>query len=138
MELLLLPLLRTGQLNSWDTMQRIELVTGEVLSVILGARYPSHHRMEERGQIYSAWGSRKTGKALLFDAGGGNHIEAWSESLIRGSTLPISGGDVTGSHNNQADSQDNSTSNFKQPPYTCDMVQLVMGLCPNSNGEDRI
>ena len=37
LELLLLRLLRTGQLNGWDIMQRIQLVTGEVLSVTPGA-----------------------------------------------------------------------------------------------------
>ena len=57
LELLVLRLLRSGQLNGWDIMQRIQLVSGEVLSVTPGALYPALHRLEERGLITSEWGS---------------------------------------------------------------------------------
>ena len=44
LELLVLRLLRSGSLNGWDVMQRIQLVSGEVLSITPGALYPALHR----------------------------------------------------------------------------------------------
>ena len=51
LELLVLRLLRSGPLNGWDVMQRIQIVSGEVLSVTPGALYPALHRLEGRGLI---------------------------------------------------------------------------------------
>jgi len=51
LELLVLRLLRSGRFNGWDIMQRLQLVSGEVLSVTPGALYPALHRLEERGLI---------------------------------------------------------------------------------------
>ena len=48
LELLVLRLLRFGRFNGWDIMQRLQLVSGEVLSVTPGALYPALHRLEER------------------------------------------------------------------------------------------
>ena len=50
LELLVLRLLRSGQLNGWDIMQRIQLVTAEVLSVTPGALYPALHRLEDSAE----------------------------------------------------------------------------------------
>ena len=55
LELLILRLLSSGSLNGWDIMQRIQLVSGEVLSVTAGALYPSLHRLEARGLISAVW-----------------------------------------------------------------------------------
>ncbi len=55
LELLILRLLRAGPLNGWDVMQRIRVVSGEVLSVTPGALYPALHRLEERGLIAAEW-----------------------------------------------------------------------------------
>ena len=55
LELLVLRLLRSGSLNGWDIMQRIQLVSGEVLSITPGALYPALHRLEERGLITAEW-----------------------------------------------------------------------------------
>ena len=55
LELLILRLLSSGSLNGWDVMQRIQLVSGEVLSVTPGALYPALHRLEERGLISAVW-----------------------------------------------------------------------------------
>jgi len=55
LELLVLRLLRSGSLNGWDIMQRIQLVSGEVLSITPGALYPALHRLEERGLISAEW-----------------------------------------------------------------------------------
>src|SRR5262245_10435184 len=55
LELLILRLLSSGRLNGWDIMQRIQLVSGEVLTVTPGALYPALHRLEARGLIASVW-----------------------------------------------------------------------------------
>jgi len=55
LELLVLRLLSSGSLNGWDVMQRIQLVSGEVLSVTPGALYPALHRLEARGLISAVW-----------------------------------------------------------------------------------
>ncbi|HEX6044135.1 MAG TPA: PadR family transcriptional regulator [Pyrinomonadaceae bacterium] len=55
LELLILRLLSSGSLNGWDIMQRIQLVSGEVLTVTPGALYPALHRLEARGLISSVW-----------------------------------------------------------------------------------
>lgn len=55
LELLILRLLSSGSLNGWDIMQRIQLTSGEVLSVTPGALYPALQRLETRGLISSVW-----------------------------------------------------------------------------------
>ena len=55
LELLILRLLSSGNLNGWDIMQRIQLISGEVLSVTPGALYPALHRLEARGLISAVW-----------------------------------------------------------------------------------
>jgi len=55
LELLILRLLSSGSLNGWDVMQRIELLSGEVLTVTPGALYPALHRLESRGLISAVW-----------------------------------------------------------------------------------
>jgi PadR family transcriptional regulator PadR len=66
LELLVLRLLRSGQLNGWDIMQRIHLVSGEVLSVTPGALYPALHRLEERGLISAEWGASENNRRAKF------------------------------------------------------------------------
>ena len=66
LELLVLRLLRSGQLNGWDIMQRIQLVSSEVLSVTPGALYPALHRLEERELITAAWGSSENNRRAKF------------------------------------------------------------------------
>jgi PadR family transcriptional regulator len=55
LELLILRLLSSTTLNGWDMMQRIELLSGDVLSVTPGALYPALHRLEARGLISAVW-----------------------------------------------------------------------------------
>ena len=55
LELLILRLLSSGSLNGWDIMQRIQLASGEVLTVTPGALYPALHRLEARGLISANW-----------------------------------------------------------------------------------
>ena len=55
LELLILRLLSSGSLNGWDIMQRIQLVSGEVLSITPGSLYPALHRLEALGLISALW-----------------------------------------------------------------------------------
>ena len=66
LELLVLRLLSAGALNGWDIMQRIQLVSGEVLSVTPGALYPALHRLEERGLITAEWGASENNRRAKF------------------------------------------------------------------------
>jgi PadR family transcriptional regulator, regulatory protein PadR len=66
LELLVLRILRSGELNGWDIMQRIQLVSGEVLSVTPGALYPALHRLEERGLIRAEWGASENNRRAKF------------------------------------------------------------------------
>ena len=79
LELLVLRLLRSGQLNGWDIMQRIRIVSGEVLSVTPGALYPALHRLEERGLISAQWGGSVNNRRAKFyelTAAGRRQLEA--------------------------------------------------------------
>src|SRR5215210_1208651 len=79
LELLVLRLLSSGSLNGWDIMQRIQLVSGEVLSVTPGALYPAVHRLEERGLISAVWGPSENNRKAKFyglTASGRKQLEA--------------------------------------------------------------
>jgi PadR family transcriptional regulator, regulatory protein PadR len=66
LELLILRLLRSGLLNGWDIMQRIQIVSGEILSVTPGALYPALHRLEERGLVSAEWGASENNRQAKF------------------------------------------------------------------------
>jgi PadR family transcriptional regulator, regulatory protein PadR len=66
LELLILRLLSSGSLNGWDIMQRLQLVSGEVLSVTAGALYPALHRLEARGLISAAWRPSENNRKAKF------------------------------------------------------------------------
>ena len=55
LELLILRLLSSGSYNGWDIMQRMQLISGDVLSITAGALYPALHRLEGRGLISAVW-----------------------------------------------------------------------------------
>jgi PadR family transcriptional regulator PadR len=66
LELLVLRLLLSGQLNGWDIMQRIQLVSSEVLSVTPGSLYPALHRLEDREWIASFWGTSENNRRARY------------------------------------------------------------------------
>ena len=66
LELLVMRLLKSGQLNGWDIMQRIQLISDEVLSITPGALYPALHRLEERGAIVAEWGESENNRRAKF------------------------------------------------------------------------
>lgn len=66
LELLVLRILGSAQLNGWDIMQRIQIVSGDVLSVTPGSLYPALHRLEERGLVSSEWGASENNRRAKF------------------------------------------------------------------------
>ena len=66
LELLILRLLSSGSLNGWDIMQRIQLVSGDVLTVTAGALYPALHRLESRGLISAVWRPSENNRRAKF------------------------------------------------------------------------
>ena len=86
LELLLLRLLRSGALNGWDIMQRIQITSGEVLSVTPGALYPALHRLEERGLVSAEWGASENNRQAKFyklTAAGRKQLETERETWAR-------------------------------------------------------
>ena len=79
LELLVLRILRSGRMHGWDIMQRLQLVSGEVLSVTPGALYPALHRLEERGLISAVWEpseNNRRSKVYELNAAGRKQLEA--------------------------------------------------------------
>jgi PadR family transcriptional regulator PadR len=66
LELLVLRMLRSGPLNGWDIMQRIQVISNEVLSVTPGALYPALHRLEERNLVSAEWGTSDNNRQAKF------------------------------------------------------------------------
>jgi len=66
LELLVLRMLNSGPTNGWDLMQRMQLVSKEVLRVTPGSLYPALHKLEARGLIASEWGSSENNRKAKF------------------------------------------------------------------------
>jgi PadR family transcriptional regulator len=79
LELLVLRLLKPAPLNGWNIMQRIQLVSQQVLSVTPGSLYPALHRLEARGLIAAEWGASDNNRKAKFykiTAAGRKQLEA--------------------------------------------------------------
>ena len=86
LELLVLRLLRSGPLNGWDVMQRIQVISGEVLSITPGALYPALHRLEERGLVLAEWGASENNRQAKFyklTAAGRKQLDTERETWAR-------------------------------------------------------
>ena len=66
LELLVLRLLRSEPLNGWDIMHRLQLVSGDVLSVTAGSLYPALHRLELKRWLQAEWRPSDTGREAKF------------------------------------------------------------------------
>src|SRR5262245_10461358 len=66
LELLILRILRSGRLNGWDMMQRIRLVSGDVIKVSAGSLYPALHRLESRRLVASEWDVSENNRRAKF------------------------------------------------------------------------
>jgi transcriptional regulator len=85
-DMLILRLLQSGPLNGWDIMQRIELVSSEVVIVLPGSLYPALHRLERRKMIASEWGesvNNRRAKFYKLTAAGRKQLYVERESWAR-------------------------------------------------------
>lgn len=86
LELLVLRLLQSGEMNGWDIMQRIRLVTGDILSVTPGALYPALHRLEERDLVAAGWRASDNNRRAKFyglTAAGRKQLQAERQTWAR-------------------------------------------------------
>jgi transcriptional regulator len=86
LELLVLRLLQSGEMNGWDIMQRIRLVSRDVLSVTPGALYPALHRLEARGLVAAGWGASDNNRRAKFyslTAAGRRQLQAEKQTWER-------------------------------------------------------
>src|SRR5579863_5025850 len=66
LDLLILRVIATGPLYGWGIAKRIQLVSGDVLSVGQGSLYPALHRLEQQGWIAAEWRDSDLGRAAKF------------------------------------------------------------------------
>jgi PadR family transcriptional regulator len=62
LDLLILKTLVREPLHGWGIAKRIQLLSGEVLSVQQGSLYPALHRLENQGWITAEWKSSELGR----------------------------------------------------------------------------
>ena len=85
-ELLVLRLLKTRPLNGWDIMRRLQLVTGDVLTVTAGSLYPALHRLETRGFVSASWQlseNNRRARVYRLTAAGRRQLESQRETWAR-------------------------------------------------------
>lgn len=56
LDMLILKTLTLGRMHGYAIVQRIQLVSKNVLQIEEGSLYPALHRMEQKGWIESQWG----------------------------------------------------------------------------------
>jgi len=62
LDLLILRVIAPGPLHGWGIAKRIQLLSGEVLSVGQGSLYPALHRLEQQGWITAEWKDSDLGR----------------------------------------------------------------------------
>jgi PadR family transcriptional regulator PadR len=66
LDMLVLRVLNGGPRHGWDIVQRIDLLSSEVLKVEEGSLYPALYRMEEKGWIEAEWGQSENNRRAKF------------------------------------------------------------------------
>jgi PadR family transcriptional regulator PadR len=66
LDMLILRVLRSGEMHGWGIDDRIQLVSKEVLSVGEGSLYPALYRLEAQGWIDSTWGQSDNNRRAKF------------------------------------------------------------------------
>lgn len=66
LDMLILRVIATGPLHGWGIVKRIQLVSGDVLSVGQGSLYPALHRLEQQGWIAAEWKDSDLGRSAKF------------------------------------------------------------------------
>ena len=89
LDLLILRVLNAGPLHGFGIVERLFVVSNEVLTVEEGSLYPALYRMEAKGWITAEWGLSERGrKAKLYSLtkAGRKQLEAerasWSKMAI--------------------------------------------------------
>src|SRR6185369_3242917 len=68
LDLLILKTLVREPLHGWAISKRIQMLSGEVLSVQQGSLYPALHRLEQQGWIDAEWKDTELGRSAKFYA----------------------------------------------------------------------
>ena len=66
LDLLILKTIARGPLHGWGISKRIQLLSGEVLSVGQGSLYPALHRLEQQGWICAEWKESDLGRSAKY------------------------------------------------------------------------
>jgi transcriptional regulator len=66
LDLLILKTISKEPLHGWGIAKRIQLLSGDVLSVGQGSLYPALHRLEQQGWIRAEWKESDLGRSAKF------------------------------------------------------------------------
>ena len=66
LSLLILRVLRAGELHGWGISKRIRMISSDVLQIQQGSLYPALYRLEEQGLITATWGISDEGRRAKF------------------------------------------------------------------------
>lgn len=66
LDLLILKTIAREPLHGWGIAKRIQILSGEVLSVGQGSLYPALHRLEHQGWITAEWKDSDLGRSAKF------------------------------------------------------------------------
>ena len=66
LDLLILKTIAREPLHGWGISKRIQLLSGDVLSVGQGSLYPALHRLEHQGWITAEWKDSDLGREAKF------------------------------------------------------------------------
>jgi PadR family transcriptional regulator PadR len=66
LDFLILKTIASEPLHGWGIARRIQVVSGDVLSVGQGSLYPALHRLEQQGWITSEWKESDLGRSAKF------------------------------------------------------------------------
>ncbi len=78
LDLLILKTIATAPLHGWAIAKRIQILSGEVLSVGQGSLYPALHRLEQQGWLRAEWKDSDLGrpaKVYYLTRAGRNQLE---------------------------------------------------------------
>ena len=66
LDLLILKTIAKDPLHGWGIAKRIQMLSGDVLSVGQGSLYPALHRLEQQGWITAEWKDSDLGRSAKF------------------------------------------------------------------------
>jgi PadR family transcriptional regulator, regulatory protein PadR len=66
LDLLILKTIARESLHGWGIAKRIQVLSGDVLSVGQGSLYPALHRLEQQGWITAEWKDSDLGRSAKF------------------------------------------------------------------------